>query len=165
MRLDKYEVLIFDLDGLIIDSLDNLSNALLESVKNFSTKQEFNDFKHYDFKNPGFSRFQKIEYFCKNIVKNKETSSKEILDLFDKRSLDARVKSVVSPGIYQLYDEYKSKIWILLSNCDNRQIKQVLKHFQLLDIFNSNIWNTAIKEFTITKYNKKIFSKKNDFYF
>ena len=105
MILDDYDVLIFDLDGLIIDSLENLSTALTNSIKDFAEELEIARFKDYDKKNPGLSRFEKVDYFCSEIAKNRFIDKKEILTMFDHKSLSARVQSAISPSFFKLYDK------------------------------------------------------------
>ena len=55
--LDKYDVFIFDLDGLLINSLDKLSNALVQSISKFANSSQLVSFQKYDIQNPGLSRF------------------------------------------------------------------------------------------------------------
>jgi len=142
MNLDDYDVLIFDLDGLIIDSLDNLSSALQDSVRSFANASEFTHFRKYDLDNPGLSRFVKVNYFCKKIVKNRSVDQSEILRIFNQKSLEARIKSTISSAIFKLYKKYNYKTWIILTNCDATQIFQVLDYFNLTSLFFPNIFGT-----------------------
>ena len=58
------KILVFDMDGLILNSLDALSNCMQNAIESFCKNQkQFEDFKEYDFDNPGLSRFEKIDFF------------------------------------------------------------------------------------------------------
>ena len=85
--LDKYDVFIFDLDGLLIDSLDKLSNALVQSVSKFANSSQLVSFQKYDMKNPGLSRFEKVDFFISSILKNYDIKPEIILKIFDELSL------------------------------------------------------------------------------
>ncbi len=140
--LQKYDVLIFDLDGLIIDSLDNLSNSLVGAVSKFGNREQVQAFQVYDQANPGFSRFEKIDYFARTILQDLNFDQKVILREFDTQSYIARVNSPLSPYIHKLKEAFKEKIWVLLTNCDVSQIGKVSKELDLVRIFGDNLVGT-----------------------
>ena len=81
--LDKYDVFIFDLDGLLINSLDKLSNALVQSISKFANSSQLVSFQKYDIQNPGLSRFEKVDFFINSILKNNDIKPEIILKIFD----------------------------------------------------------------------------------
>lgn len=140
--LDKYDVLLFDLDGLLIDSLDKLSNALVQSVSKFANSSQLRNFQKYDKQNPGLSRFEKVDFFINSILKNNDLKPEDILKIFDELSLEARINSTLNPCLNELYEMYKSKHWVLLTNCDNQQLVHVANRFNLSRIFGNNLIGT-----------------------
>ena len=140
--LDKYDVFIFDLDGLLINSLDKLSNALVQSISKFANSSQLVSFQKYDIQNPGLSRFEKVDFFINSILKNNDIEPEIILKIFDELSLEARINSTLNPCINELYEIYESKHWILLTNCDNQQLMHVANRFNLDRIFGNNLVGT-----------------------
>ena len=140
--LDNYDTLLFDLDGLLIDSLDRLSSSLVESVSAYSNLEQLNYFETYDKKNPGLSRFEKVNHFINVILKDPNFDSKLILNEFDRLSLIARTGAYISPHVFKLYEKYSHKIWILLTNCENNQLSAVSEIFKLNLIFGKNLIGT-----------------------
>jgi phosphoglycolate phosphatase-like HAD superfamily hydrolase len=140
--LDQFDVFIFDLDGLLIDSLDKLSNALVQSVSKFANSSQLINFQKYDKQNPGLSRFEKVDFFINSILKNYDLKPEIILKTFDELSLEARINSTLNPCINELYYIYESKHWILLTNCDNQQLTHVANKFDLARIFGNNLIGT-----------------------
>lgn len=140
--LDKYDVFIFDLDGLLINSLDKLSNALVQSISKFANLSQLVSFQKYDIQNPGLSRFEKVDFFINSILKNNDIKPEIILKIFDELSLEARINSTLNPCINKLYEIYESKHWILLTNCDNQQLMHVANRFNLDRIFGNNLVGT-----------------------
>ena len=140
--LDQFDVFIFDLDGLLIDSLDKLSNALVQSVSKFANSSQLRNFQKYDKQNPGLSRFEKVDFFINSILKNNDLKPENILKIFDELSLEARINSTLSPCINELYEKYEYKQWVLLTNCDNQQLVHVANRFNLTRIFGNNLIGT-----------------------
>ena len=97
-NFESYQVFVFDLDGLIIDSLDDLSKCLVGAVSNYATQTELEAFQKYDIYNPGASRFTKVDYFLEEIAqeKNPNPIRVEILKDFAERSFDARKDAKIS---------------------------------------------------------------------
>ena len=67
-NFESYQIFVFDLDGLIIDSLKDLSKCLVGAVSNYASESELDAFQKYDVKNPGASRFTKVDYFLQEIT-------------------------------------------------------------------------------------------------
>jgi len=66
----QYKQIIFDCDGVILDSNNIKSNAFAKSLVD-EDKQLVDQFIIYHKKNGGVSRFKKFEYFFKKIKKQK----------------------------------------------------------------------------------------------
>lgn len=146
-KLNHSQLLVFDLDGLIIDSLDNLSKALLEVVKNIiDDKKNFHEFVYFDKTNPGLSRFEKIN-FALGLSKFNESDRKQLrskcLSEFDILSLYARCNAKIDKTIFKFKDDcqFNSKL-VLLTNCDNNQLHQVVSYHELDKIFGNQIFGT-----------------------
>ena len=140
----SYQVFVFDLDGLIIDSLDDLSKCLVGAVSNYATRAELEAFQKYDIKNPGASRFTKVDYFLGEISQEKDPNPKrvEILKDFAVRSFEARKNAKISIGFEKFVIKFQHLNHILLSNCDNSQITAVSDHHGISEYFNSGIIGT-----------------------
>ena len=112
--LHNYDTYLCDLDGLLINSLDRLSSSLVRAVSEHSNGEQLDKFEEYDKKNPGLSRFEKVEHFKKVILKDLNFDSNLILDDFNRLSLIARTGAYLSPNIFKLHEQYRKKNWILL---------------------------------------------------
>ena len=72
----KFKNLIFDFDGVIIDSVAIKNKAFLQTVSTYSNliKKKFMKF-HLD--NLGISRIKKYEFFCQKVLRIKNSKSLE----------------------------------------------------------------------------------------
>jgi beta-phosphoglucomutase-like phosphatase (HAD superfamily) len=68
--LDKYDIIIWDFDGVIIDSSKIRIRAFKEALQNYP-KQSVEELIKYHRKNDGLSRYVKIDHFFSNILEEK----------------------------------------------------------------------------------------------
>jgi phosphoglycolate phosphatase-like HAD superfamily hydrolase len=150
MFMDKIlnpKFIVFDLDGLLIDSLPSLSEAIVEVVRPlFSNEESLNLFVTFDLANPGLSRFEKINYALDIAgVKNhdRERKMKQLLLTFDELALKARCEAELDHSIFDFLTLSSINIDVyLLSNCDNAQLIQVMANHKIDSIFGKNSCGT-----------------------
>ena len=147
MPIKKETFFVFDMDGVILNSLDNLSNCLIKAVEPFCQSDEhYQTFSKFDKENPGLSRFEKTDFFLKSLPNishiKTETIKQQILDQFDSFSLNARLSSTIDESTFVLSKTIAPKNLILLSNCDNSQLTTIAAHFGFHQIFSGGIIGT-----------------------
>lgn len=141
------KLVIFDLDGLIIDSLPGLSEALLASFGEiFSSQVHFNMFRDYDSAHPGASRFEKLD-FAFNLAgvpqAAREAVTAEVLKRFDAASFEARIAAEVDRSIFDFVDFGGNQFeWALVSNCDKNQLVKVSQFHGLGKLFGQRVFGT-----------------------
>ena len=147
MTSAKNTIYVFDMDGVILDSLDNLSSCLIKAVEPFcQSNEQYKEFSKFDKNNPGLSRFEKTDFFLESLPNsshiNAEKIKQQILDQFDSFSLDARLSSKIDESTYALTKKIPSRNLVLLSNCDNSQLRVIAAHFGFHQIFSRGIIGT-----------------------
>lgn len=139
--------LIFDLDGLILDSLPRLSNAFVDVVFGLLNDHLLMDkFVIFDKNNSGLSRFSKIDFALDlaDIDRDKRNGIRiNCLEKFNTLSLQARCESEIDEFIFKFAGLIEKKVkLILLSNCDEVQLKYVVFHHKLSSVFGKNFYGT-----------------------
>ena len=147
MSIKKESFFVFDMDGVILDSLDNLSGCLINSIEPFcQSDEQYKTFSKYDRENPGLSRFEKIDFFLESLPTSSHIKTEkiklQILDQFNSYSLDARLTSRIDESIYDLPKKIYPRNLLLLSNCDNTQLGVIAAHFGFHQIFSGGIIGT-----------------------
>jgi phosphoglycolate phosphatase-like HAD superfamily hydrolase len=147
MSIKKEVFFVFDMDGVILDSLDNLSGCLIKAIEPFcQSDEQHKTFSKYDRENPGLSRFEKTDFFLESLPNsshiNTEKIKLQILDQFNSYSLDARLTSRIDESIYGLPKKIAPRNLSLLSNCDNSQLGVIAAHFGFHQIFSGGIIGT-----------------------
>ena len=172
MPIKKETFFVFDMDGVILDSLDNLSNCLIKAIEPFcQSNEQYQTFSKFDKENPGLSRFEKTDFFLASLpnishVKT-EKIKQQILDQFDSLSLNARLSSTIDESTFILSKTIAPKNLIVLSNCDNSQLTTIAAHFGFHQIFSGGIIGTPPSKKNrfsdlVTKHNSSAFVSISD---
>ena len=82
-KLKQYEFIVFDCDGVILDSNEMKSQAFAESIRGESTEL-IEQFVAYHKTNGGVSRYKKIDYFFHHIKEETQNVEQQISDALDK---------------------------------------------------------------------------------
>lgn len=77
-KLNNIDVIIFDFDGVIIDSMEVRDYGFREIFKDYPN-DKVEELINYHRVNGGLSRFHKIKYFYENII-NKDVDEEQIID-------------------------------------------------------------------------------------
>lgn len=96
MIVDKFDTIIFDFDGVIVDS---------KEIRILGFKKIFEEFPEnlvkkiidYHNKNGGISRYEKIEWFYKNLLK--KNIDQETLDIKAFHFKEIMLKEMINPNI------------------------------------------------------------------
>ena len=147
MPIKKETFFVFDMDGVILDSLDNLSSCLIKAVEPFcQSDEQYQSFSKFDKENPGLSRFEKTDFFLESLPYNSHIKidkiRQQILDKFDSFSLDARISSTIDESTYILPSRIAPRNLLLLSNCENSQLSITAAHFGFHQVFSGGIIGT-----------------------
>ncbi len=134
-----YENIIFDCDGVILDSNKIKTDAFIKLFDNYP-KDKINQLVDYHKKYGGISRYKKILYFFNNIMK--ENISENNLNIlarkFGKISLGGLKKSNLIPGLLDILiflKNNKKKLFVV-SGSDEKDLIKVLKFKKLYKYFN-----------------------------
>lgn len=112
----KYDIYIFDCDGVILNSNNIKSDAFYDSVADYG--ENFSrEFVEYHKENGGISRFEKFKYFFENILKRlpRENEIQNLLDRFAKICDEKLSSCSLVPGVKEFLvriDSDKTKVVI-----------------------------------------------------
>ena len=172
MPIKKETFFVFDMDGVILDSLDNLSNCLIKAIEPFcQSNEQYQTFSKFDKENPGLSRFEKTDFFLASLPNishiKTEKIKQQVLDQFDSLSLNARLSSTIDESTFILSKTIAPKNLIVLSNCDNSQLTTIAAHFGFHQIFSGGIIGTPPSKKNrfsdlVTKHNSSAFVSISD---
>ena len=157
INLSKYNSLIFDCDGVILNSNNLKTKAFIKILSKFD-KNAVNEFIEYHKINGGISRYIKLENFLNNILpkydKNKPYTKcllEKLLNDYSKECKHSLCESEVTKDLKKLRI-YSGKIpWLIVSGGDQKELREVFKYKKITSYFNGGIFGSPDKKHTIIK--------------
>ena len=130
--------ILWDFDGVIIDSMTIREYGFREIFKNFD-KQSVDKLIQYHNNNGGLSRFHKMEYFFSNILKQNITQN-EILQYADKFTTIMRQelinpKHLIIETVKFIKNNYKNYNFHIVSGSENNELNYLCKKLNLSQYF------------------------------
>jgi len=155
MDLTKYNTIIFDCDGVLLNSNFKKSEAYRYAAIDFgATKEQAEKLVQYHVENTGISRYVKFEYFLTNILQqsfNEEDFS------FLIKSLNHHVLKIlndceVANGLDKLREVTKNQHWMVMSGGDQEEVRTILASKHLDHLFDYGIYGSPDSKHDIVKH-------------
>ena len=154
-KLGDYNSLIFDCDGVVLNSNQIKTNSFRIVLKEYN-KEAVEDFIDFHKKNGGISRYIKFDYFFKNILpkysQNYKTSPNEFTNLlnnYSKECINNLCNSEVTPNLLKMRELTKNIPWMIVSGGDQNELIKVFKHKNISEYFNGGIFGSPDKKIEI----------------
>ena len=150
INFKKIETIVFDCDGVILDSNNIKTQAFYEIGKQFSEEAGLK-LANYHINNGGESRYKKFNYFVENIL-NKNSSIEEVERLskiFAKITIDNVLNCTIADGIYELRKKTINKKWLVVSGSDQEELRGIFRARGLHSLFDGGIFGSPDTKDTI----------------
>ena len=150
--LTQYQTLVFDCDGVILNSNKIKTQAFYEVAKVYG-HEPAQILKEYHVQNGGISRYKKFEYLLTNILQKpiKKQELSELLSNFSKEVKKALLVCEVATGIKELRDKTRNTKWLIVSGGDQAELREVFKQRNLDGYFDGGIFGSPDDKDTILK--------------
>jgi len=152
INYNKIETIVFDCDGVILDSNRIKTEAFYEIGKQFS-EEAGERLADYHIRNGGESRYKKFNYLIENILK-KEPSIKEVERLskiFAKITVHNVLNCTIAERIYELRKKTINKKWLVVSGSDQEELREIFKVRGLNSLSDGGIFGSPDTKDTILK--------------
>jgi len=130
--------ILWDFDGVILDSMKIKGDGFLELFKGYD-KKYLKELEIFHYAHGGVSRFEKIKYFYTDILK-KNISEEEILKLADKFAKIIKNKlqnkeNLIKETIAFIKENYKQYDFHIVSGAEHNELNDLCKQFELIQYF------------------------------
>lgn len=135
LSIEDYKTIIFDCDGVILNSNKIKTKAFYETALLYGQKSA-NNLVKYHIQNGGVSRYKKFEFFLNNIVGFNATEDKltSLLLGFSEIIKYELLRCEIAEGIFQLREKLDSK-WIVVSGSDQDELNEIFSLRSLDNLF------------------------------
>ena len=143
MNLSQYKTIVFDCDGVVLNSNKTKVNAYYEVAKrNGGTDEQAQALADHHVSKGSFPRNGKIEYYLKEILKQPVTPEvmQKYMDTFEEVLDKALMECEIAPGLFDLKSATPNARWMLLSGGDQKELRTIFARRDLSGLFEAGIF-------------------------
>lgn len=148
--IQEYQTLVFDCDGVVLNSNKIKTQAFYEATKHFG-HEPAQALVEYHVANGGISRYAKIHYFITQILKQEfdPTLNEDLLQRFAQAVKDGLMSCEVAEGLDQLKAQTPNANWLIVSGGDQQELRDVFAARDLAKYFEGGIFGSPDTKDTI----------------
>ena len=151
-ELKYYKNLIFDCDGIVLNSNKIKTEAFREVVSPYGDKAA-EELVKFHIMNGGISRYDKFNYFFETISSNlnldkKSINVEKLIENYGSKVAKKLEICEVSNQIMQ-YRKYSDGVWYIVSGSDQNELIKIFRKRQLINIFNGGIYGSPLSKYEI----------------
>ena len=157
MILDNYKTIIFDCDGVVLNSNAIKTNAFHKLSKPFGDASA-KTLIDYHKNNGGISRYKKFDYFVRNIISNQldkrneeevKKLIKKLCDEYGEIVIESLSNAELAFGLKDLRKKTKNSDWIIVSGGDQKELRLVFEKKNISKYFNKGIFGSPKSKYEI----------------
>ncbi len=152
VRLDKYNSLIFDCDGVILNSNKIKTEAFYFAALPYG-EDLAQSLRGYHIANGGVSRYKKFSYFLDKIVPEGKIGPnlEEMLRIYSSKVNEGLMNCELDSGIFPLRELTSSTKWSIVSGGDQTELRKVFAARKLDHLFDGGIFGSPDSKDLILK--------------
>lgn len=146
MNVGNYQTLIFDCDGVVLDSNKVKTRAFYNAALPYgeAAAQALVD---YHVANGGISRYRKFEYFLDTLVAQHAPGTdgpglQSLLNTYAEALRHGLFNCAVTPGLAQLREATPGARWLIVSGGDQAELRKVFAQRGLEPMFDGGIFGS-----------------------
>lgn len=142
--LQEYATVIFDCDGVLLDSNSIKTVAFADVARQFGD-QAASALQAYHVKNGGVSRYKKFEYLITDILGEKSVDERLVQKLtkeYSEQIVSQLLTCAVTPDLVALRETCPKITWMVVSGSDQAELRNVLTQRGLASLFDGGIYGS-----------------------
>ncbi len=143
MILQDYRTLVFDCDGVILDSNKVRAQAFYNAALPYG-QHHAEALREYHILHGGVSRYVKFEVLLRDMVgvPVTEEALQQLLHAFTTEATKGLLTCPIAPGLQALREATPHARWILVSGADERELRHVFAQRGIADWFDGGIFGS-----------------------
>ena len=143
LNLAKYKTIVFDCDGVVLNSNQTKIDAYFAVAKRMGgSDEQARALVHHHVTKGSFPRNGKIEYYLREIVNQPVTQEtvQQFLHAFEDILDNTLMQCAVAPALLDLKAATPEASWMLLSGGDQAELRRVFPRRNLAQLFEAGIF-------------------------
>ena len=154
MQIDikKYKSIVFDCDGVVLDSNIVKTEAYFRTAKNLgATDEQAQALVDYHVRLGGISRYHKFDYYLREILHQTVTEAaiQALLDEFSRELEVGLMQCDVADGLVDLRKATSQANWMILSGGDQQEIRTLFAKRELNHFFDGGLFGSPDNKDTV----------------
>ena len=154
IELNKYNTIIFDCDGVILNSNFQKIEAYRNTALAYgASKLQAEELVAHHVELTGISRYVKFKYFLKEIMSEEITdySMKKLVDTLNEEVINLLKDCEIASGIEKLKSQTKKSIWMVASGGDQEELRFLFKEKNITSYFEGGIYGSPSSKHQIVE--------------
>lgn len=155
MKLDNYQTLVFDCDGVILNSNKVKTDAFFKAALPYG-EAAARQLVEYHIERGGISRYKKFEWFLQTVAIDKQGPNLE--GLLNAYALEVRhglLTCEIVEGLEALRNQTPRANWLIVSGGDQQELREIFLERKLANLFNGGIFGSPDSKDTILAREQK----------
>ncbi len=152
LDLKKYKTIVFDCDGVILDSNIVKTEAYFRTAKNLgASDKQAQALVDYHVKLGGISRYHKFDWYLREVLKQTVTDKaiQVFLDEFSRELEVGLMNCSIADGLQELRDATADAKWMILSGGDQQEIRDLFAKRDLAKHFDGGLFGSPDNKDTV----------------
>jgi len=150
--ITKYKSIVFDCDGVVLDSNLVKTEAYFRTAKNLgATDEQAQALVDYHIRLGGISRYHKFDYYLREITHQTVTDEaiQALLDAFSRELEVVLMECAVAEGLDGLRKATPQAKWMILSGGDQQEIRSLFAKRELSHYFDGGLFGSPDNKDTV----------------
>ena len=152
VNLKKYKTIVFDCDGVILDSNVVKTEAYFSTAKNLgASDSQAQQLVDYHVRLGGISRYHKFDWYVREVLKQPVTDNaiQVLLDEFSRKLEEGLMHCTIANGLQELREATADAKWMILSGGDQQEIRDLFAKRDLTEHFDGGLFGSPDNKDTV----------------
>jgi len=140
MNLEKYKTIVFDCDGVILNSNKVKTDAFYQAAL-VHGEDAAHAMVDYHIERGGISRFKKFEWFVNSYL-NGDGDIEQLLSSYAEHVKNGLLNCDIAEGLSELRNKTPNATWLVASGGAQSELRDVFKARDLSDMFDGGIFGS-----------------------
>lgn len=148
MNIENYQTLVFDCDGVVLNSNKVKTEAFYKAALPFGEEAAQKLVAHHVL-NGGISRYKKFEWFIQEVVSAGKADLNMLLESYSNFVRNGLLTCDIASGLLELREKTLHANWLIVSGGDQQELREVFAARDLLELFDGGIFGSPDSKDTI----------------